>query len=679
MIQGANADQSATDTAWSQPRHGTTKGRRQLIIYGGTLLFVIIAALLWRQFWPANTTFPEGWNLGLREPIDQFQSWVIGNRADHPAFLYFFNPLKNWIDSSLRNIETLLLWLPWPVHVLLLYAIAYRARGHKVASFSIVGLFLMGLFGLWEASMATFTLMFFSVLIAVTIGIPTGILAARSPRFEAILRPLLDAMQTMPAFVYLIPVVLFFGLARAPSVVATVIYALPPVIRLTTLGIRQVDEHVLEAANAFGATSWQKLIRVQLPLAMPSILLGVNQTIMMALGIVVIAALIGAGGLGQDVLDGLQRLRVGQALEAGLAIVLMAIIFDRISSGFSRSSEQRPKTNWNPTQSHRHIFSNLRQNIPPALYNFVYWATILLFVLALVVVDFENGLLRGFPENWTLSIREPVDLGVRWMRDNLYQIGDLPIGTGPLSDWLIIYLLNPLRNLLRNQLPWPLVMTTIALIAYHAGGRRLLIFTVCALFALGLLGYWEESMDTLSQVIVAVFFAIVLGIPLGVWAARNDRVSWILRPILDFLQTIPTFVYLVPVIMLFNVGRVPGIIASVLYAIPPVIRLTDLGLRQVPATTIEAAVLFGSTEGQILRKVQLPLARASILLGINQTVMMVLAMVIIAGLVGGGALGFEAVSGLARNELGRGIEAGLAIVLLAMILDRVTQGWAQSK
>jgi len=655
------------------------QGQRQLVGYATALMAILIVAILWRQIAPETMTFPLSWNLGLSEPIDRFQSWVIGNRATHPLFLYFFVPLKTTIENSLRAIENLLLWLPWPVHFVLLYAIAYRARGHRVATFSVGGLLIMGLFGLWDASLATFTLILFSVSIALFLGIPLGILAARYPRLETILRPLLDAMQTMPAFVYLIPVVLFFGLARTPSVVATVIYALPPAIRLTTLGIRQVDKDVLEAANAFGATPWQKLRDVQLPLAMPSILLGVNQTIMMALSIVVIAALIGAGGLGQEVIEGLQRLRVGQALEAGLAIVLMAVIFDRISYGFSQSSQQRPAAALAGTERPTHLFDNLRQNISPALYNFVYWSTVILLILIMVVVDFENGLLRGFPEAWRISIREPVDITVRWMRDHLYQIGDLPIGTGPFSDWMIINLLNPLRTFLRQQLPWPLVVAIIALIAHHAGGWRLTIFTAVGLMSLGLLGLWAEGMDTLSQVLVAVLFAIGIGVPLGIWAARNNTVAWLLRPLLDFLQTIPTFVYLVPVIMLFNVGRVPGIIASVLYAIPPVIRLTNLGIRQVPAATVEAATLFGSTDSQLLRKVQLPLARASIMLGINQTVMMVLAMVIIAGLVGGGALGFEAVTGLARNELGRGIEAGLAIVILAMILDRITQGWARRR
>jgi len=487
-----------------------------LVWYGAGLVLLLLLALLWRWQGSAPTTFPETWNFGLRTPIDAFQSWVISNRATHPSFLYFFNPLKSSIESSLRAIEQLLLWLPWPVHFLLLYAIAYRARGQAMAIFSLLGLLLMALFGLWEASIATFTLILFSVLLALLIGIPLGICAARYPLLERLLRPLLDAMQTMPAFVYLIPVVLFFGLARTPSVIATVIYALPPAIRLTTLGIRQVDTHVLETATAFGSTSWQTLIKVQLPLAIPSILLGVNQTIMMALAIVVIAALIGAGGLGQEVLEGLQRLSVGQALEAGLAIVLMAIIFDRISNGFSQRSQPRSTQRQPATGRPTHLFANLRENISPALYNYVYWSTVLFFVLILVVVDMDHGALRGFPTAWRLSIQAPVDSGVRWMRDNLYQVGDLPIGAGPLSDGIIIYLLNPLRSFLFNTLPWPLLIAAIALIAHQAGGRKLAIGSALGLLCLGFLGMWQESIDTLSQVLVAVAFALLLGIPLGI-------------------------------------------------------------------------------------------------------------------------------------------------------------------
>lgn len=654
----------------------TDTKRSRFPIYAVAILVLIGLAIGWHALAPTALVFPENWNLGLRSPLDRFQSWVIGNRATHPLFVYGFRPFSEFVEAVLRALEAILLWLPWPVHFILLYAFGYKAGGHRLALLTTAGLLLMGLFGLWQASMETFALMGVAVNVTLLIGIPLGIVAARHPRFEAVLRPVLDAMQTMPAFVYLIPVVLFFGIARTPSVIATVIYALPPAIRLTTLGLRQVPAETLEAAVAFGSTGSQTLRKVQLPLALPSILLGINQTIMMALGIVVIAALIGARGLGQEVLDGLQRLRVGQALEAGLAIVFMAIIFDRISYGFSQATPH-PTGHAPKTAAPTHLFHNVQQNVPALLLNYVYWSSVVVVLLALIIVDMDSGLLRGFPQGWQISIREPVDAAVRWLRDNLYQIGDLPLGAGPFSDFVIINLLNPLRELFTTVLPWPLVILLFALCGHQAGGWRLALFNGASLLLLGLVGMWQQSMDTLSQVLVAVFFTISIGIPIGIWAARNVMVETLLRPMLDFLQTIPPFVYLVPVIMLFNVGRVPGIIASVLYALPPIIRLTNLGIRQVPAATIEAADVFGSTAGQKLLKVQLPLARASIMVGINQTVMMVLSMVIIAGLVGGGALGFEAVTGLARNQLGRGVEAGIAIVLLAMVLDRMTQGWAK--
>jgi ABC-type proline/glycine betaine transport system permease subunit len=221
------------------------------------------------------------------------------------------------------------------------------------------------------------------------------------------------------------------------------------------------------------------------------------------------------------------------------------------------------------------------------------------------------------------------------------------------------------------------VILIFVTLAYAVNGWKLALFTLFALVLIGGLGMWEHTMDTLSQVVVAVALAVLIGIPLGVWSALSDLAERILRPALDFLQTIPPFVYLVPVIMLFSIGRIPGIIASVLYALPPIVRLTNLGIRQVEKTSVEVANAFGSTGWQKLYKVQFPLALPTIMLGVNQTIMMVLAMVIIAGLVGGGGLGFEVVAGLSQNELGRGVESGLAIVLMAIILDRITQSFAE--
>jgi len=630
-----------------------TLARRGLV--AAILLFaaVVISVVL------GITTFPETWNLGLREPIDNFERWVIGNRAWHPLFIYGFTPLSNFIDGMLRLCEQFLLQLPWATVVLAVALIAFRARGVLLALLSALALMAMAAVGLWEQSLQTLALMAASVALALLVGLPLGVMAARWPRVDAALRPILDTMQTMPAFVYLIPVLLFFGVARVPAVVATVIYALPPAIRFTASGIRQVPESAVEAADVFGSTSYQKLWKVQLPLALPAVLAGVNQTIMMALSMVVIAALVGAGGLGREVLVALQRLNVGQALEAGLAIVLLAVLLDRISAGFyherqkalaGKGSTQAPKT----------------RLLPRWLRNYGYWAGALLILWAITWGAQHVSLLTVWPETWSFSIREPVDVAVRWMRDNLYEIGGLPIGTGPMSDFFVRSALNPLRDGLLAA-PWLVVVVGFGLIGYLAAGSRLGIFSALAIALTGFLGLWNETLDTLSQVVVAVVLALVIGLPLGIWTAHYD-----------LLQTMPVLVYLVPVIMLFNVGRVPGVIASVLYAVPPMIRLTDLGLRQVAPAAVEAADAFGSSPWQRLVKVQLPLAMPSVILGVNQTVMLVLAMVIIAGLVGGGALGFEAVTGLAKSELGRGVESGIAIVILAMVLDRITQAWSRS-
>jgi glycine betaine/proline transport system permease protein len=631
--------------------------QRSLWLLGVVVALALLTSLA-RALPLLSDSFPTSWNFGLRPVIDDLQDWVVGNRGTSPLFVYFFDPLSDMIDTGLRAVEGLLLGLPW-VAVVGAFALAgYLLSGVRLATLCAVGLLLIGLFGLWEQGMQTLALMGVSVLLALLLGIPLGIAAARNDRLDRVLRPVLDAMQTMPAFVYLIPVVLFFGIARVPAVVATLIYAVPPIVRLTNLGIREVSPPAVEAARAFGATNRQLLWQVQLPLALPAMLAGVNQTIMMALSMVVIAAMIGAGGLGREVLVALQRLQVGQALEAGLAIVFLAVILDRLSAALGRL-DLGPRAPGQPGSSRR----------KPLLVG-------LGLLVALGVAGWLVPALGAFPEDWRVSLRAPTDAAVAWMRDNLYRIGDTPFGTGPFSDAVTIYLLNPLRSLLTTGLPWPVVILIVAALGLRAGGWQLGLWSGLGFFAIGMLGMWEPGMDTLSQVLVTMLFTVALALPLGILAAQRPFLGALIRPVLDFLQTIPTFVYLVPVIMLFNVGRVPGLIAAVLYAIPPGIKLVELGIRSVPSDTTEASRSFGATKRQTLWGVQLPLARNSIMLGVNQMLLMVLAMVVIAGLVGGAGLGLEAVTGLARNQTGRGIEAGLAIVVMAIVLDRITQAWA---
>ena len=644
--------------------------------------------------------FPEAWTIGLADWIDSARRWVIDNQTTHWSFSFFFNPVSDAIDLALRTVERILLWLPWFVVAGATAMVAASVLGMRAGLLAAVGVLYFGTIGLWEESIQTVALMTVAVAIAVAIGVPVGIASARYDRLQQALRPLLDAMQTMPAFVYLIPVVLLFGVARVPAIIATVVYALPPVIRLTSLGIRTVPAATVEAAEMFGATPRQTLRKVQFPLALPSVLTGINQTIMMALSIVVIAALIGAGGLGQVVLESLRSLRVGRALEAGLAIVVLAIIMDRVTYGAAGLATRRRLRLLPDSLVHLSLIRRIEDALAVADRSLCRAGSLLAVPLShslgvaaparhprrvlgatLLMVGVLVGAATGrteFPAAISFSFASAIDALVDWVRDNLYEIGGTWFGTDWFSDSITIYAVTPLRELFSADLAWPVVILAVALAGWRLGGAALATLCTACVAGLGFLGMWTLSMDTFAQVIVAVVMAILCGIPLGVLAARSDRFERILKPVLDFLQTIPSFVLLVPVIIMFNVGRIPGIIASVLYALPAATRLTNLGIRQVEGEATEASKAFGATRGQTLRKVQLPLAAPSIIAGINQTVMLVLAMVVIAGLVGGGGLGLETVKGLRRTDsVGSGFVAGLAIVLLAMLLDRLLQAWTR--
>ena len=284
------------------------------------------------------TEFPVFLRIPVAGWVDGLVSWIVDNLGS------VLDAIGSVLLTVLLAIERLLLWIPWFVILILVAFLAWHAlRKWWAAPLMASFLLLIGTFGYWDLAMMTLALIIAAVLLSLAIGIPTGILMARSDGFARLLRPILDAMQTMPSFVYLIPALMFFGLGKVPAVFATVIYAVPPVIRLSNVGIRGVPASVVEAAQAFGATSRQILFEVQLPLAFPSIMVGVNQTTMMALAMVVIASMIGARGLGMEVLLAINRIEVGRGFEAGLSIVLLAILIDRITHAFaSRQGHSQP-------------------------------------------------------------------------------------------------------------------------------------------------------------------------------------------------------------------------------------------------------------------------------------------------------------------------------------------------
>ncbi|CAL2068742.1 MULTISPECIES: ABC transporter permease [Streptomyces] len=606
------------------------------------LITAVLLPLLHGRAWPHHLT------VSLTQPLTDASNWIIDNRDTHPLFLYFFGYISNAVVLAVRAVYVALLALGWPGVTALGALVAWRVAGPRLAAGTAVAFLACGALGMWEPTMQTLALMVAAVLASVLVGTALGLAGGLSPRLDRALRPVLDTMQVLPAFAYLLPVVLVFGIGVPAAVLATVVYAAPPMARLTALGLRGADPEVLEAVESLGATRRQRLLTARIPLARKELLLGLNQTIMMALSMAVIASVIGAGGLGDRVYQALSTVDVGQALAAGIPIVLLAVVLDRVTGAAGADGAKGPRT--------------------------IGWPYALAVTAAAALAALAARLLGAldWPNGWSVQIAAPVNRAVDWMTGHLYS--GVPV-IGGTADWaahFTTWVLDPIRDGLQ-WLPWWSLLLIVAALAWVIGTWRTALTAVLAMAAIGVLGVWEPSLDTLSQVLAAVAVTLVLGFATGIAAARSDRVERALRPVLDVFQTMPQFVYLIPVVALFGVGRAPAVAAAVVYALPAVVRITTQGLRQVDPAALESARSLGATGRQQLWQVQLPLARRALLLAVNQGVVLVLAVVIIGGLVGGGALGYNVAFGLAQGDLATGLVAGAAIVCLGLMLDRVTQ------
>lgn len=612
------------------------------------LLLALAAAILVplaNAHWSSGS-WPGALTVDLSGPLGRANDWIIDNRDSHPLFLYFFGYISNAVVISVRAVYLVLLTAGWAGVTAFGALVAWRVAGVRLAVGTGVAFLACGLLGMWVPTMQTLALMVVAVLTSVVVGALLGLAGGLSARADRALRPVLDTMQVLPAFAYLLPVVLVFGIGVPAAVLATVVYAAPPMARLTALGLRDADPEVLEAVESLGATGRQRLLTARIPLARKQLLLGLNQTIMMALSMAVIASVIGAGGLGDRVYQALASVDVGAALAAGIPIVLLAVVLDRVTAAAGeRAGEQG---------------AGLR----PWLYALGATVAVALAVRLAGALDWPSG--------WTLGIAEPVNRVVDWMTAHLYSGVPYLGGTADWAGHFTTWVLDPVRDGLQ-WLPWWALLLIVAALAWVIGTWRTALTAVLAMAATGVLGVWKPSLDTLSQVLAAVAVTLVLGFATGIAAARSDRFERALRPVLDVCQTMPQFVYLIPVVALFGVGRAPAVVAAVVYALPAVVRITTQGLRQVDPAALESARSLGATSAQQLRQIQLPLARPALLLAVNQGVVLVLAVVIIGGLVGGGALGYDAVFGLAQGDLATGLVAGAAIVCLGLMLDRVTQ------
>ncbi|MEM9330571.1 MAG: ABC transporter permease subunit [Pseudomonadota bacterium] len=654
--------------------------------------------------------------------VFQFPQWII----DAFPFVEWVNDAQKWMELNIKHITRAIsdlvrvplsaleefLWeLPWLFVLLFLLIPSIAYGGLRLGLLTFFGVLFWGMVDMWFEAMSTMSLMAVSVFFCVVFGIFLGVLASQSDRFEAFLKPILDTMQTMPAFVYLIPAIFFFGIGGPSAAMAIIIYALPPVVRLTSLGVRQVPATTVEAAQSYGSTRWQMLTKVKIPLALPSIVLGINQTIMMALGLAVLAVFIGAGGLGEQVWKALTKLRVGWAFEAGICIVFMAIIFDRLTYAISGQGSRETKhfgqgpvfhllpQSWdeNPialaiekpigmiwkavgwfglgiTTAVASIASLVRKDMGTWLAQrpfFTVGGVLLLFVYFFAgYVDW----MQNFPRSLEFSMRDGIDAAIGWLTVNPTFIAI----TKFIRSFVFLYLLDPLDSFLVG-LPWWYVMLALGLIVWVSTSYRFALVTMGFLFFLAAAGLWDIALFTLAGTSVSVLICLLVGVPLGIAAAYSKTVDAVLRPILDTMQTLPAFVYLVPALFFFGGNKTTAVIATVIYSIPPIIRLTNLGLRQLPAEVDEVANSYGSSQLQTLLKVKLPMASPSIMLGLNQSVVMALAMQAITPLVAGLGLGKEVFDAMNVANMGKGLAAGIGIVLLTIMLDRMTQGWTRSQ
>ncbi|MBF8193296.1 ABC transporter permease subunit [Nonomuraea sp. K274] len=569
------------------------------------------------------------------------REWIDDHRNDNPLFLYFLNYIRLFVGWLYDLFLTGLYALGWPGITGVAGALAWLAGGWRIALLAVASVSAFGVLGLWESSVDTLALVMVAVLLSLAIGVPLGVWAGLSWRVRRVITPVLDVMQIMPTFAYLAPLALFFHIGAPAGVIATMIYAIPPAIRITALAISEVSPTAVEASASLGATRAQTLFKVYLPLARSTMALAVNQTIMMALSMVVIANLISAPGLGGDIIRGLSRAQVGIMLPAGIAIVIMAVMLDRI------------------------MMSTAKRDVHTRRSRVDLVGAGLLAVAGLALIPV---LPRLWPENLTVNFVAEVNAAVRWAETTWYPV------TTFIKDVTSHGLLNPLESLLTSA-PWWLVALAVLTVAWRVSGVRPALIALGCLLGIALLGTWEHAMQTMTTVAVAVLLTLIIGLLLGVTAARSPRYSSVQRPLLDAAQTMPAFVYLLPALALFETTRFTAIFASIIYAVPPVVRLVEDGIKAVPATVVEAAVSAGSTPRQLLWKVQLPMARQAILLAANQGIVMTLAMVVIGALVGAGALGYDVVLGFSqRTDFGMGFIAGIATVLLGVMLDRITQG-----
>ena len=658
-----------------------------LLILG--LIALLSPWLPWMTIWPESLTLPA-------------TTW-IGHGVE--AIVGVFKPLARGLAVGLGYLmsaaNAVLTQIPWLVVVIAITALGAWAGGAKLALLAMVGLGFVLASGYWIESMNTLALVAVSVPLALTMGMTIGLLASEIAWLRRAIEVVLDVMQTVPTFAYLTPLLILFGFGPVVGLIASAIYAAPPMARNVLLGLDRVDSEVREAGIMAGTTRFQQLLHVELPAASAQIMVGVNQCIMAALSMAIIAAVIGGfNDISWEILLTMRKAQFGQSLLAGLVIVIFAVLLDRISGAFADTAQRVRHgrtiaivaaigaviaillSPWLPAPGSLGIMAPLSNQIDASLGTFTatYGTTFdaiknnaMFFVLLPIRIGLDDSVL---PFTW----------GFSWTPVMSYAMAGMTAVLALALIWRgwvvaavsVVCVLGILHSGL-TQVSWLAVIAVVAAIGWAAGGRSLALFAALALTAILLAGLWERAMLSLYLTGVAVIACALIGGALGTLAAFSPIAWRILRPICDMLQTIPLFVFLIPVLMLFQIGEFTAFIAICLYAIVPVIRYTRHGLITTPQDLLEAATAAGATPMQILMDVRAPYALPTILLGLNQTILYAFAMLVIAALVGTTGLGQSIYLALGQADAGLGIASGAAMALLALVTDRLIQGFADKQ
>ena len=552
--------------------------------------------------------------------------------------------------------------LPWTVISGWSIVLGYKLQGKGLAALAAFSTVYIAVFGQWEPSMQTLSFVLIAAPVSAILGLALGIWSFKNQTVEAVLNPLLNVAQTMPHYSYLVPVIVLFGVGDHAAAIATIIFATPPMVRLTLLGLKNVPADVVDAGMMNGCANFQLMFRVLLPTAKSDVLIGVNQVVMQCLAMTVIASFIGAQGLGSNLMIALNSLKIGTGIEIGVCLVLIAVLLDQLSLAWAHK-----QTDYfaDLTFVQRHKYSLLS-------------LIIFLVGVALAYVGsfiFSEGFnyLYIVPHNKGLTTAPFWQASVDWIWDTFFY------SLKGFNEFLITQVLLPMRD---AYLGMPVVATFLLMMgtACILGGVRSALSVGGGLAFIALAEYWDRALITAYMASFSVIVSAFIGITVGSLCAQSSIASKAILLVCDFLQTFPSFIYLIPVIMLFGITDTSVIIAAVVYATVPATRYTVEGLRSVPAVLHDAGTMSGVSRIQRWVSIELPLAFPHIMLGVNQTVIFALFMVIIGAFIGTTDLGQLILKSISEPQgTGIGIILGLCVAFIGLAVDQIIRTWANQR